>query len=74
MGFKTVEPVSPFGMRAAQPVVHRKQAFELKSRRTALTIAAADDQPRVFQNLQVLGDGWLRQGGSLGKFEDSGLT
>ena len=40
MGLETVEAVGPFGMGAAQPVVHRDQAFQLKPGRAALAVAA----------------------------------
>src|ERR1700693_4599134 len=36
MGLEKVEAVGPFGVRAAEPVVHGEQALELKSRRAAL--------------------------------------
>src|ERR1700680_2056944 len=61
MGLETVEAVGPFGMRAAEPVVHREQAVELKSRRAALAVAAPPDEASPLQHLEVLGDGRLRQ-------------
>ena len=37
MGLETVEAVGPFGVGAAEPVVHWEQALKLKSCRAALS-------------------------------------
>ncbi len=73
MGFEAVEAVRPLAVRAAQPVIDRKQALERKARRPSLTITAADDQSRVLQDFQVLRDSWLGQWRPIGKLEDTGL-
>jgi len=61
MGIETVEAVRPLGVGAAEPVVHREQARELKSRRAALAVAGPADEAGPLQHFEVLGDGRLRQ-------------
>src|SRR5579863_717168 len=73
MCVETVEAVGPFRMGAAEPVVHREQAVDLQSRRTALTITTPADEPSVLQHLEVLGDGGLRERGCCCEFDDAGL-
>ncbi len=74
MGLETVEAVGPFGMGAAEPVVHREQALELKSRRAALAVAGPADEAGPLQHLEVFGDGRLRQRGGLCELDDAGLA
>ena len=59
MGLETVEAVGPLGVRAAEPVIHWEQAFELKSGGTALAVADSADEAGTLQHLEVLGDGRL---------------
>jgi hypothetical protein len=63
MGLETVEAVGPFGMGAAQPVVHWDEAVELEPRRAALAVAGATDEAGPLQYLEVFGDGRLRERG-----------
>ena len=72
MGVETVEPVGPFGVGAAEPVVHRKQTLELKLGRAALAVAGPNDEAGPLQNLEVLGDGRLRERGGLCELDDAG--
>lgn len=74
MGLETVEAVGPFGMRAAEPVVHGEQALELKSCRAALAVAGAADKAGPLQHLEVLGDRRLGQPGGLREFDDASLA
>jgi len=71
---ETVEAVGPFGVRAAEPVVHREQALELKSRGAAVAVAAPADQARPLQHLEVLGDRGLRQRGGARELDDAGFS
>lgn len=63
MGIETVETVGPFGMGAAEPVVHGDEAVELEPRRAALAVAGATDEAGPLQHLSVFGDGRLRERG-----------
>lgn len=74
MGVETVEAVRPFGVGAAEPVVHREQALELKPRGAALTIACPADEAGPLQDLQMLGDGRLGQRRGLCKLHNPRLT
>ena len=74
MRLETVEAVGPFGVGAAEPVVHREQALKLKSCRAALPVASPAHQAGPFEHLEVLGDGGLRQRGCLCKFDDAGFA
>src|SRR5487761_1001598 len=74
MGLETVEAVGPFGVGAAEPVVHGKEALELKSRRAALAVAGPADEAGPLQHLEVLGDGRLRQRGGLCELDDASLA
>src|SRR5262249_3515657 len=73
MGVETVEAVGPFGVGAAEPIVHWKQAFESESGGTALSVARAIDQPRALQHLQVVRDPGLGQRGCLRQLDDAGV-
>ncbi|HXD80266.1 MAG TPA: hypothetical protein VNU27_01715 [Candidatus Acidoferrum sp.] len=61
MSLETVEAIRPFGMRAAQPVVHGDQTLKLKAGRPALAVTASTDQPGPLEHLQVFGDRRLRE-------------
>lgn len=74
MGIETVEAVGPFGVGAAEPVVHGKEALELKARGAALTVAAPADEAGLLQHLEMLGDGGLCQRGGRREFDDPGLA
>ena len=74
MSLETVEAVGPLGVRAAEPVVNWKQAFELKSGGTALAVTDSADEAGTLQHLEVLGDGGLSQRGSSCEFDDAGLS
>ena len=74
MDLETVEAVGPFGMGAAEPVVHRDQALEVESRRAALAVAGAADEAGPLQHLEVFGDGRLRERGRVCKLDDAGLA
>ncbi len=74
MGFETVEAVEPFRVRAAEPVVHRGQAVEQKSRWPALTLTRSADQTGSLQHLEVFGDGRLRQRGGPCEFDDASIA
>src|ERR1700691_1507937 len=74
MGLETIEAVGPFGMRAEEPVVHGQQTLELKSRRAALAVGAAADEPGPLQHLEVLGDCRLRQRRAHCELDRSGLA
>lgn|ERR1039458_6821522 len=74
MGLETVDAFGPFGVGAAEPVVHREQALKLKSCRAALAVAGPADQAGPFEHLEVLGDGRLRQRGGLCEFDDASFA
>ena len=74
MGLETVEAVGPFGVRAAEPVVHGEQPLELKSRRAALAVAGPADEAGSLQHLEVLGDGRLRQRGGRCELDDASFA
>ena len=74
MGLKTVEAVGPCGMCAPEPVVHRGQALKLESRRAALAVAGPTDEAGPLQDLEVLGDGRLRQRGGLCELDHASIA
>ncbi len=74
MGLEAVEAVGPFGVGAAQPVVHREQALEVKPRRAALAVAGPTDEAGPLQHLEVLGDGGLSQRGGFASSTDASLA
>ena len=74
MGLETVDAFGPFGVGAAEPVVHREQALKLKSCRAALAVASPAHQAGPFEHLEVLGDGRLRQRGGLCEFDDASFA
>src|ERR1700693_1673490 len=73
MSLETVEAVGPFGMRAAEPAVHREQAVELKSRRAALAVAGPARETDALQPIGMLVDGRLGQRGGLCDLDDASL-
>jgi len=74
MGFEPVEAVGPFRVRTAEPVVHRGQAVELKSRWAPLAVTSPADQTSSLQHLEVLGDSGLRQRGRFCEFDDASIA
>jgi len=74
MGFEPVEAVGPFRVRTPEPVVHRGQAVELKSRWAALAVTSPADQTSSLQHLEVLGDSGLRQRRRLCEFDDANIA
>jgi len=74
MRIEPVEAVGPFGVRTAEPVVHRKQAIELKTRRPALAVAGATHETSPLQHLEVLCDGRLGQRRGRRELHDSGFA
>ncbi len=71
---EAIEAVAPLGVSAAEPVVHREQALDLKSSRSALALAGPIDEAGRLQHLEVLGDGGLGQREGLGEFGDASLA
>lgn len=63
MRIETVEAVGPFDVRVAEPVIHREQPLELKSRRAPLAVAGPANKASPLQHLEMLGDGRLGQRG-----------
>jgi hypothetical protein len=74
MDLETVEAVGPFGMGAAEPVVHWDQALEVEARRAALAVAGATDEAGPLQHLEVFGDGRLRERRRFCKLDHAGLA
>jgi len=74
MCLETVETVGPFRVRAAEPIVDGEEALEPQARWAPLAVAAPGDQAGPFQDLQMLGDGRLRQRGPPGELDHPGVA
>jgi hypothetical protein len=74
VGLEAIKTVGPFGVRVSQPLIHRQQALELKSRRAALAVADSTNETGPLENLEVLSDRRLRQRGGLCQLDDASLS
>ena len=74
MALKIVEPSFPQGAERLGPVGDGLDHLRAEPARPALRVTSSCDQTSVFEHLQMLGDGGLRQPERCGELADRSLA